>query len=697
MKDFFKKNIKKILILTPLILTTLLIFLFTIKPYQRSIIIEDSSSKEKISLKTGDKYTSEIKIKNNNIKGLEIYNSDMSYYFYATSKPLLMNVKIYVDDELFYKEGFTKLKQNNSMLLFNKPLKNCKDKKIKIELEVEKAEENIILLQNKDGNLRTNQISTENDFRILIYIFIIFIIFALLLTIKLVKYNKIKLFNNKIFKFIHVPLYFIINIAFAFLCLYLAYIAHYVKSVPITLISIEIILIFSIIFIGTYIFKSGNGKVEKWFLAIAVPISFMFCALLLPNDGQDGYRHYGTAYGYATGQKVSAAIGEIPNVILTKKYSIENLRQFFEILNADYDYKETKTVNIPNYNFLGYLISIPAIAFAKIINVHPYMGWYIAKIANTIFAIIAGYFIVKRVPKYKKLFMTYILMPGFIYQYVCLSTDLIINIATLGLISIGLDYYYNQRQVKNKDWILIIILTILMIIAKPIYYPFILIVLFLMRKSLKSSKRKISIIVTSLIIPLIIYIGWRMYCNSQIPTAETIESLNATSISFKYLLMHPLQGIMGFIKQLISESDQYILNFVGWRFNWAGGNTEFLFSALYLFILLFSALIPNYKNDKKLDITTVIITMIITFGVLALMILYWMYCEIQSNIFINKIYGLSGRYCIPIFIFFLLTLSNVEILKDTKEYIKKYDKFLIISICFMATLYINRFIELLFT
>lgn len=658
------------------ILLLILIIFFTIKPLEKNVKIEDSSNGY-INLKEGETILRKVKFKNKETIAIMFYNNKN-----ISDIELIVTVKY--KDKQIYQNTFYELNKTQNIIYFDKKLTNVEN--LDVEFELVKAPKTLKLSKNSNDMLQINQITTQKTYEIIPWLFITYGICTFIILKNKLKCKKIDL--TKVKKTFTYTFYLIISLLTAIVSMYLIYSANYKFYLNILHI-IGLLILLNIVILTSIVLIKNKNKLEELFLIIAIPIASFYCIFSLPGDIPDEYKHFARAYDTTKGKIIIDKYSEIPSQVISSKDGLQNVKKLFNKFLEKTDYNNTKIIYnaASTYNPILYIFASLSIFIVEKIGVNIYIGWYIGKILNLIFYLIMGYFTIKKMPSFKMLTFLYLLMPMNVYLCTSISCDALINTCVLYLIAHILNIKSENKKVTYLDYLVIIILGFIGIVTKPIYFPIILAVIIISRKQLFSNiNNKIRTISSIISILLLYYIWNKLNSHSNFNLPETI---GVGDLGLKYAIFHPFSTLKVLFNFLIYWPDTYILDFIGYKFIWSSAKVPTGYATIYLILMLLVSIIRDDKDDFKLKdkITFIMCSLIASAGVIVAMY----FIEYRSNMLLYELWGIQGRYFIPIFILFFMCISKI---KGVKNHSKIYS-IILTSTIGIHILYILKLMEFL--
>lgn len=392
-------------------------------------------------------------------------------------------------------------------------------------------------------------------------------------------------------------------------------------------------------------------KKEQLFLLLGIPVCLAYLVFMMPLAQPDGFYHYNIAYRISTGNVFS-------NTVLIPK-GMNNYYSTYLNLVED--------INYPNYihltkyssgqaNPLLYVLSSIGIFVIRIFNIPPVFGIYLGSILNMILYLLCGYYSVKKIPFKKMLVLVYLLTPMCIQQAVSLSYDVLLNSFSILFICYVLYIRYEKKKIDIRDYLILITSLLFIFICKYVYC-FLGLLLILILKELKTFFHKNKkLVLFSILGVLLLYIGWLCYTKFGYPNAhldsEQLKVPQREQSKLMRLIDHPFDYIPIYIRTIINMFEFYILGFLG---NSLGKfNISIHVTYIICYILVFILSIFSDRSKILIDQKIKIINIIIFFLIFNL-ILFGLYIGygISSDLLI---YGVQGRYLIPIVLLLLLLI-----------------------------------------
>ena len=383
----------------------------------------------------------------------------------------------------------------------------------------------------------------------------------------------------------------------------------------------------------------NKDKLEKIFLAIAIPIGMAYLVFLTPTYAPDENAHIYRSYEISEGilftktNEKNLIKSNIPSFFVENNHkTLNKYNKLNEELQKNTNYDDKVEVDNPAYSYFPTLYFPNTIMFliGRIFNINGIIVLYLARIVNFIIFLICGYYAIKIMPFGKILLMTYLLIPMSVHQAISLSADSITNSTILLFIAYTLN----------------------------LYFPIVLISIILIRVKEMTKNEKIKFIIATIVVGLVVGVLWILLE----PKGEATEDIyaiqnNINSVEqIKFILTHPISYIKVLCNTIDVNIENYYLWFMGFSLGWMDIGVKRIWLDIYFIMLLFSPFLE--KNDKELKIGDKLVfigTFLIIF-VLTLTALYVGHSGVGTDI----IKGIQGRYFMPGVILLLLCMCGKE-------------------------------------
>lgn len=346
----------------------------------------------------------------------------------------------------------------------------------------------------------------------------------------------------------------------------------------------------------------------------------------------------------------------------------------------------------------GYFPAVIGVVFSRLMHFGATPTIYIARLCNLFFYLWLTYFAIKKIPIGKQLMFMISILPMCSQQMMSLSYDAVLNASTFFCLAYGLFFVYNSGDVRFDEYIKYLFSAIILLSIKSAIYSFILLIPLLSKfKNLNENikiERKQKVILFLSISIFILFLNFVSFGSSA--TKETVETAGTTKniISWSgtegytigWLITHPIEAIMVFIRTINIKGEWYYYSCLGQDLSWFTVKLPLEIFNIWGILLLVSALKKEDNFlDKRMRILFIAINLIIFFLVLLSMCIYW------TPLTFNYIEGVQGRYFIPILFTILIVVNNRKI--AIKE---SYYKYINIFSCLLTVITIINLINVCF-
>ncbi|SDM70079.1 DUF2142 domain-containing protein [Bacillus sp. OK048] len=442
-------------------------------------------------------------------------------------------------------------------------------------------------------------------------------------------------------------------------------------------ISILIVFILSVVVLRVF-----KDKIHKAFLITAIPIGLAMVVIIPPFDQLDELEHYYRAFEVSEGkfinQKTEHGLGNfIPASLIETVYDVRYIHQ------TGYKYSIVKeafqnNLNSEDRQFLrNYASSYPPLIYVpqalgmmvgRVIFDSPLMMMFLGRLLNFIAYVAIVYAALKIVPVKKNLFYLFAMLPMSIIHAASLSADGITNAMALFFVAYILYLAYGRvEHIANRHLIIMIGIGLFVTLSKIVYIPMLLVFLLIPLRKFKNKKdylKKFLIVFVGCLIPFII---WNLMnlSNMSVPDMRGNPGVSPGD-QVKFVLLHPMYYIKTLFVTLFSLGSSQLVSMIGK----VATNYQYPAPSIVIYTFLFLMLlfgIINDENDLKMKGRR-IDRGILIFILLTVMLLIYTAMYVGYNTVGNPIiYGIQGRYFVPIAILFFLSISNYQIINKNND------------------------------
>ncbi len=407
------------------------------------------------------------------------------------------------------------------------------------------------------------------------------------------------------------------------------------------------------------IYYINTKKIEYVFLSLAIPIGLFFWLVEVPGSAPDEWFHFVSIH--------KLSLMNFTNIATFPKGGLLEYDSYHAAYNSiinDYNNYEYMTMSFINYPGLLYIFNIFGYLLGRLLHIPLLLKMYLASYFNYILYIVVGYFIIKKTPIFKLLFLLIMLTPIFLQQSTSISIDCVGNLSSLLFIAIVLDQKYGDIELSIKRFIVICILCLLIFIYKFAYFPLIFI-LFIIRKDIFAfikDHKKIAIV--SIFILFILQSCELYYHKVYMPINFDNSRITYSQLSpgvmdnkMKYTLSSPYKPLAVVYNTFKIDFNDYITDFAGASLKYdeviLPSREPIIFYIGMIIAIIFSAYSNKLSKSDKIVISFIwLLNMAVIFG--GIYLDGWI-----RNLFVQ---GVQGRYFIPICIlpFLLVDISKLK-------------------------------------
>jgi uncharacterized membrane protein len=463
------------------------------------------------------------------------------------------------------------------------------------------------------------------------------------------------------FKKYWIALYFLISLFFSILVMYLTNTSH-INIIVYTFYILLLPLIAIMVSTIDFYFSHYNNKIENLFLIIAIPIGIFYTFAIMPFEVPDSQFHYVSAYNLTIGN-INQKSAFVPKIMSENFYSVsQSYKDYSTLVQLPYDNNDNVSFDRATYNFLDYLPASCGIFIAKLFNLSPYLGAYLAKFMTFLTYLIFGFIILKIIPFAKKIMMVYIMSPIFLQQATSFSIDAMINFSALYFISKILNLKFQKKKISYFDIIFLCLSLIFCSIQKSIYLPLGLLVLLLKEKINIKSNYKLKHFTFMCGFIVLSIIMFNFFLNSQV----SLNSINNGFLSYgQYFKSDPFKFFLILLNTIITFFNSYIIEASIGVLGWSSIHLPETLSCLYLLTFLIGVFSEeNIKEKFSKNAKFCIFNCFLIISILIFFALYYTWSPLGSLV----ILGVQGRYFIPInFLIVLLILNSKKYVLQLKN------------------------------
>ena len=502
-------------------------------------------------------------------------------------------------------------------------------------------------------------------------------------------YFIIELFNKTIEKINNKPnvldivLFFICNFAIILSTIYLLlYLFKTLALIPI---------------VGYLLFilkKLKNKEMQNIYLVFSVIIGLTYVFLIPPFNVPDEAAHFMKSYNmlektYKTDNGVASLNKDTYDFVTYYEFTTLDSNEKFNGVNylsnvfkddlstvkVNKDYKNTKNASI-----VPYLPSSIAIKIGKLFGLSTLMLLVLARSINLLIATILGFYAIKNIPKYKKIFLIVMLLPCFIQASMGINMDYLTN--ALAVFTISYILKIKEKNIDVKQIIILFALGLLIAYSKFGFFPIMLLVLLIPNKKFKL---KINPLIIKII--LILFVFLLSYKNNSGAITSTADTIESPYYTISYILENPVNTVKIFVKTALNRLDTDIFKGQFDSYGTYSKYTNGLFVTLLIIMYAFILLVK--EDNKKTEIKDRIIFILISLMLIGIPYLTMFLC--WTKVGADVIDGLQPRYFLVATLMLFMGLSNNIIDLKIKDKNKLYTTCIVISFIISLFTILNGF------
>lgn len=453
---------------------------------------------------------------------------------------------------------------------------------------------------------------------------------------------------------------------------------------------VAIVLVIAIIAIFILLFYT---KVEfHWcYMVVALVFGFLFMFVIPPYATPDEPMHISTALhisneilGWETTDEEAVYVARITEIDTKLNAYLDRnaYNSFFNSLSTPVtDYTETLVDRADSVTGIYSLYTIPAIGvtIGRILSLNGVATILLGTMFNMLCCVGMVTYAIKKIPFAKMVLAGVCLLPISLQQISSFSYDNPLLWATAVVMALGLRWCYGEEKVKKDEIVLYLISSMVLIIGKGgVYFMYILLPFIY-----KFSKEKLSLIwkkyrVQSILFAvgiMIVFLRNKIFGvfesifgskeTAEVVVEQTTEQVGnyiswagAEGFTVMEFLLNPLKLIKMIYNTMVTYMDFYLGTMIGNSLGWLDISIPW-FLVVACIIILFLATIKPVKEKGEMVLVDKLIVDVFAIAscglCLAAMLILW------TPRTVNVILGVQGRYFLPPFMAFLLTLRTSKL------------------------------------
>lgn len=436
-----------------------------------------------------------------------------------------------------------------------------------------------------------------------------------------------------------------------------------------------LLILYSVLY---YIIFIKKWEIQKIFVVLAGTIGVLYTVLWSPYACPDEYQHIATAYYYSSdilGSKTVNESGETllrekdmritPDEIITRRYTWNKIGKYWNESGCDNGTMVSmRWKPMREVPFTSYLPQILAILLARILGLGNVVWLILGRIFALLFYIITGYLALKYIPFGKRAMFVLMLGPTAIQEAASFSYDSVLNSLSFFIVAYILYMAYEKKRVSIKDWLYILIGTIIITPIKVVYFLLIFLIFLIPNSKISSKKWKAYGLKLGLIVSgIIVFLSSRMETTSaMMGNSMVVNGKEIQGYSPIMLLQKPFHTILLWINTLKERSVYYLKQIFGGYEAYSKVEISWLVIIGFFILLLLAILVE--KREKIIDFKGRCFSVIISIGIFAATLLAFNLAKDCTNLTSDCVYGVQGRYFLPFLPLICIAIQNKRVIVE---------------------------------
>ncbi|MGG0186834.1 DUF2142 domain-containing protein [Bacillus rhizoplanae] len=318
------------------------------------------------------------------------------------------------------------------------------------------------------------------------------------------------------------------------------------------------------------------------------------------------------------------------------------------------------------YTAIPYIPQAVGIKAAMILDTNIWTANILGRIVNLFVFICMSAYALYKMPVMRRTFMFFMLAPIIMFHAASLSADAVLMGSSFIFIALLMRLWFHTESFKKSEFITMGIAGIVMTLCKFTYWPLLLLMLFGGVNKYGTKKNYWLFNISIIGIATLIVAGWNLFVMKYVGDGLNSGHVSATE-QISFMLHHPLEALKVFIRSFDHGLDEWIE-----MYNVFGFLSTPLTGILYLYPIVFVVIavidqkdgVPKLDWMKKWGVRFCVASVTI----LIMLSLYLTWTTVGNP----YIYGIQGRYFIPVIPFILLLIQQYFIVKVEKPNIDTF-------------------------
>lgn len=456
-------------------------------------------------------------------------------------------------------------------------------------------------------------------------------------------------------------------------------------------------------------------KYETIFALIILVLGLIMMIIIVPMSPPDEQTHYEISL------KLSNMImGQDPNLIDSSylkygsMYGHYNISAGYSRFMEQFGKAESLRDELVQFNlhddipyFADYIPQALGITLGRLLHFNMLTVFYIGRLFNLVFYTVCIYFAIKKASSFKFLLGVLASMPMFVQTSMSFSYDVFIISLSFLLFSYFTRWYFIDKKITIKEYIIVFIISFFLAPAKVIYGLAVFVFWFVPTRRYKNIWQKI--LLTLLLCAPVIYqlldimLEPLLFMIDQIIEGEpifkiiSVDNLNDNTIlalakssnnygniyheeitySYDYIANHPIETIEMFARTVRYRIKFWFYGTLGRELS--GGTLILPITLVHMLVgIMFASAFMNVKNSFSISLKTINILLCIGIGTMVLVGFFVTWTD-HKQVIVDEyggalVEGIQGRYFNPVLPYFFTIFANKKI-----SIPKKCDKYILLT------------------
>lgn len=416
------------------------------------------------------------------------------------------------------------------------------------------------------------------------------------------------------------------------------------------------------------VWKSG-WREEKLFLAMIIPLGLIYIFMMVPLAIPDEQVHYQSAYQLSNifrfqwSGRGTCLAEHFDYTGLGGHYNLSSgvarvMRELFAPAAGE-------EVPLPfHYNLdypVMYLPQALGLALGRLLGSNLVRLFIIGRLFNLLFYALCFYWAIRLTPKYKTLVMMIGLMPMAVQQAASFSYDGFIIGLSLLLFALIFRTSKQKGRITFREFIPICLTGLVLIPAKPVYYPLLLLLLLIPKERFGDWKRKLLWLAGCWAVVLLVVFLFQLSGISAVANSGHTETnwQGGENYTFSYMLANPGETAHVFVTTIRARWLDLLYESIGHSLAGMTITLQTAYPKAYLALLVLCVLRQCGDREKIGAAPKALMLVASAFSILLFMVTMFLSWTTRGQ---EVIQGLQGRYFIPFLPLGLICLDNDTIM-----------------------------------